>query len=102
MKEVVQKAVSDGKLTVISPKYEPPLIFFLFYNRFDPEKFQALLKEKKLYHPIGEDLNLEGYQLGNEQIYFASIRNVNAAPLFPVKGVYYITLLEGAAIYGPG
>ncbi len=100
MKEVVTKTAGEGKLTVISPKYEPPLIFYLFYNRFDPAEFQSLLREKKLYHQIGEDLNLEGYQLGNEEIYFASIRNTNASPLFPVKGVYYITPLEAAAIFG--
>lgn len=100
VKELVQKAAAEKTFVVVSPKYEPPLIFYLFYNRFNPKEFQKLLKEKKLYHEIGPDLNLEGYQLGDDEIYFASIRNLNAAPLFPVKGVYYITPLEAAAIYG--
>ncbi len=99
VKQVVQQAVKENKITAISPKYEPPLIFFLFYNHFPPAKFQALLKEKKLYHQIGKDLNLEGYQLGDEPIYIAMVGNENATNLYPVKGVFYITYLEAVGIY---
>lgn len=99
VKELVQMAKAEKKIAIISGKYEPPLIFYLFYNHFPPAKFQSLLKEKKLYHEIGKDLNLEGYQFGDEPIFIAFVGNQNATNLYPVKGVYYITYLEAVAIY---
>ncbi len=100
LKEVVQLAKTENKVVVISPKYEPPLIFYLFYNHFSPARFQTLLREGILYRPIGKDLNLEGYQLGEESVYFAFVSNLNAANLYPVKGVYFITYNEAVVIYG--
>ncbi len=99
MKEIVQMAKAESKVTVISPRYEPPLIFYLFYNHFPPEKFQSLMKEKKFYHEIGKDLNLEGYRIGDDPVYIAFVANQNAGNLYPVKGVFYITYLEAVAIY---
>ena len=99
LKEVVQAAKAEDTFAIISPKYEPPLIFFLFYTHFPPAKFQSLLNNKQLYHPLNQDLNLEGYQIGDEPIFIASVRNVNGQPLYPMKGIYYMTFLEATAIY---
>lgn len=99
LKELVQKSKEEKKITIISGKYEPPLIFYLFYNHFSPAKFQLLMQNKKLYHDIDKNLNLEGYQLGDEPVYIAFVGNQNAKDLYPLKGVYYITWLEAVAIY---
>lgn len=102
VKEVVEKTKADGKPVVISPKYEPPLIFYLFYSNFPPDKFQSLLKNNELYRPIDKSLNLEGYQIGEEPVYIAFIANENAGEPYPLKATYYLGFLETVAIYKDG
>lgn len=100
MKEVVKRNTIGNEAIIISPKYEPPLIFYLFYNHFSPAKFQQLISDNKLYGSIDPDINLEGYRLGEEDVYFANVRNYNAKPLLPMRGNYYVTPIEAAAIFG--
>lgn len=102
LKQIIQREFGNGRPLVISPRYEPPLIFYLFYTKFPPAKFQALIKNpESLYRKIDEKYNLEGFQLSAEPFFAAAVRNANAHPTFTQRGVYYLTFLDAAAVYGP-
>ncbi len=96
MKEVILKAQEhQNSPIVISPKSEYPLIFYLFYNRFDPSRFQGFVKNNTLYNNLNGRYNLDGNQIGDTNLYIAvpvDYLNPPAGSLFDAN--YYLTKLE--------
>lgn len=70
----VKKSRQDGKTVVISQSYDQPYIYFLFYEQYDPEKYQqnASLNEN-LYGDVGlvsnvdEHLQIRNYNWDSEK-----------------------------------
>lgn len=103
LKEVVLAAKAEKTLVAISPRYEPPLIFYLFYTKFPAAEFQSLIRQPdRLYRQIDEKYNLEGFRVGDTPLFIAGIRNPAACPLFAQLGIYYLTFQEAASVLGEG
>jgi 4-amino-4-deoxy-L-arabinose transferase-like glycosyltransferase len=86
-----------NKTIIISPRYEPPLIFYLYYSHFPPQEFQKLVKQDSFFHDIDPELNLEGRQFDSKNVYFASVKEKkgNANNIFLIhNAVYYINREE--------
>ncbi len=96
LKEVVVKAQKHGNLpVVISPKNEHPLIFYLFYNRFDPQKFQSYLRDNNLFNNLDGKYNLDGNQIGDTNLFIAvPIDYANRQGRSLPDAYYYLTKLE--------
>ena len=96
MKELAEKAGSFiNQVVVISPKNEYPLIFYAYYNRFDPNKFQEFVKNGKILNNTEGRNNLDGNRFGDTNLYIASLidfRNKRADQF--KNAVYYLTKLE--------
>jgi hypothetical protein len=80
---------------VISPKNEHPLIFYLFYNRFDPKRFQDFFKTKTVFNSLNGKYNLDGNQIGDTNLFIAvpiDYKNTSGGSL--PGAIYYLTKLE--------
>ncbi len=101
LKEVVLAAKTEKTFVAVSPKYEQPLIFYLFYTKFPPAEFQSLIqKPERLYRKVDEKYNLEGFQIGDTSFFVAGVKNTKLLIPFTQRGVYYLTFLDAAAVYG--
>ena len=80
---------------IISPKYEYPLIFYLYYTRLDPRKFQAYSQNHTVYNSTSGNFNLDGNRIGDSNFYIASLVDYKNKPsaLLP-NAVYYLTRSE--------
>ena len=80
---------------IISPKYEYPLIFYLYYTRFDPRKFQAFSQNHTVYNSTSGNYNLDGNRIGDSNLYIASLVDYKNKPtvLLP-NAVYFLTRSE--------
>lgn len=78
---------------IISQKYENPLIFYLFYQRFDPKTFQGLVKNKKLYQGQSGSTNLNGDRIGDSNLYIATLADCTKKPSV-TNGQYLLTKAE--------
>jgi hypothetical protein len=104
MKEVVQIAKTNStKTVIISNRYEPPLIFFLYYSDFPPQRFQQLARENSFLREPDKSLNLEGSRFADTNVYFATIDKTDTKNPFMVKGgLYLLTRPDLVDIYGSG
>lgn len=104
MKEVVLYAKNNSdKTVIISRKYEPPLIFFLYYTDYPPAKFQQLAKENSFNKDIDKKYNLEGSRFADTNYYFASLKETEIEDPFRIKNaVYLLTGSEMKETFGPG
>lgn len=96
MKEVVQSSQKYvGRPIVISPKNENPLIFYAYYTRFDPLRFQKFVKDHTLYNSMSGKYNLEGNRVGDTDFYIATLVDMNpkTKDLLP-HAVYFLAHLE--------
>ncbi len=96
MKEVIQSAQKyPGQPIIISPKNENPIIFYAYYNRFDPRRFQQFIKDHALFNSMEGKNNLEGNRIGDTDFYIATLVDMNnkVENLLP-NAVYYLTHLE--------
>jgi len=93
LKQAVQNTQKyTNRPLIISSKYEPPLIFYLYYTDFPAAKFQTMFKTNSIYSPVDKKLNIEGDRLAGTDIYFASVADKNLHDPFIVKdGVYVVT-----------
>jgi len=93
IKEAVEAAGKfPGKSIIISPTFEPPLIFYLYYANVQPGYFQKLFKESTFLTPIDQSLNLEGFRFDSKDIYFAKLKNkAENKPLKIPNAVYFQT-----------
>jgi len=80
---------------IVSPKYEHPLIFWLYYTEYDPSKFQQFVKTHTLYNSTAGANNLEGNRIGDTNFYIATMVDYkpNVATSLP-KAVYFLTRPE--------
>lgn len=80
---------------IISPRYENPLIFYLFYTNFDPKRFQGFVKSNTLYNSTKGDFNLDGNRIGDTNLYIASLVDYKnkVTKLLP-NAVYFLTAFE--------
>lgn len=98
MKETIETAKKySNQPVIISPKNENPLIFYAFYNRFDPKRFQHFIKTNTLYNNTNGANNLEGNRIGDTDFYIASLVDYKnpKKETFP-NAVFYVTKLEQA------
>jgi hypothetical protein len=96
MKELALKAGAfSGQPVVISPKNEYPLIFYAYYNRFDPKKFQSFVKNGTVFNDTEGKKDLDGIRFGDTDLYIASLIDYrNKRPDQLENAVYYLTMLE--------
>jgi len=98
LKEIVLASQKhQGKTIIISPRYEPPLIFYLYYSHFPPQDFQELVKKDTFFRDIDPKLNLEGRQFDSKNVFFASVKEKKgqASEIFLVaNAIYYINREE--------
>lgn len=96
MKELIESTKKyPNQPIIISPKNENPLIFYAFYNRFDPKKFQQFVKTNTLYNSLNGKYNLDGNRIGDTNLYIASLidyKNTKRDTL--PNAVFYLTKLE--------
>ncbi|HCQ30901.1 TPA: hypothetical protein DIU27_00765 [Candidatus Collierbacteria bacterium] len=96
MKDLMQSVSKHpGQPVVISPKYEYPLIFYLYYNGFEPRKFQDFERQNTVYNSTSGNFNLDGNRIGDSNLYIASLVDYKNKPtvLLP-NAVYYLTRSE--------
>lgn len=79
---------------VITRKYEPPLIFYLYYADFPPAKFQEMAKANNFYVDIDPALNLEGKRFGDTNVYFASVQDATTKDPIKLKNGLYILMTD--------
>lgn len=96
MKEVMQSVEKyPGQPIVISPKYENPLIFYLYYTKFDPNKFQQFYKSHTVYNSTSGNYNLDGNRIGDTNLYIAAIIDDKKGSEGTLPGAtYFLTKLE--------
>jgi hypothetical protein len=96
MKEISIKAGSIKNVPVIvSPKNGNPLIFYVYYNRYDPAKFQKMVKEERLYRRLNKDTNLDGDQFGDTNLYIATLVDYSSEKNIGFENaIYYLSNLE--------
>ncbi len=96
MKELALKAGTySGQPVVISPKNEYPLIFYAYYNKFDPKKFQSFVKSGTAFSNTDGKNDLDGIRFGDTNLYIASLIDYrNKRPDQLENAVYYLTMLE--------
>lgn len=96
MKEIIESSNKYlGRPIVISPKNENPLIFYAYYNQYDPKKFQQLVQSHVLYNNTNGSYNLDGNRIGNSDLYIASLVDYHNRSNDGLLGaVYYLTKLE--------
>ena len=96
LKEVILAANKHkDQPTIISFKYEWPLIFYLYYSDFSPARLQNFIKNNSLYSVIDQNQNLEGSRFGDTDVYFAILRQkINITSLTIPHARYYVTANE--------
>lgn len=81
---------------IITRKYEPPLIFYLYYADFPPARFQEMAKANNFYVDIDPKLNLEGKRFGDTNVYFASVQDPTTKDPLRLKYGLYILMPDEA------
>ncbi len=95
VKEVVSLTMKQpDSPVIISPKYEHPLIFYLYYTRFDPSRFQQFAKSKTVYNSTEGKNNLEGNRIGDTNFYIATMIDYKKKPDSLPNAFYYLTRAE--------
>ncbi len=92
---IISSEKYPGQPIVISPKNENPLIFYLYYTRFDPSRFQKFVQDNTVYINMSGEHNLEGNRIGDSNLYIATLSDMNnkSENLLP-EAVYYFAKLE--------
>lgn len=86
------------RAVVISPSYENPLIFYLYYGHVPPAFFQGLFRRGNFLEPVNDSLNLSGNRFDGENVYFAGLENKNDDnPLRLHRAIYFLTDKEVSA-----
>lgn len=96
MREVMESVKKyPNQPVVVSPKYEHPLIFWMYYTEYDPIKFQQFVKSHTLYNSTAGKNNLEGNRIGDSNFYIATMVDYkpNVASSLP-DAVYFLTRPE--------
>lgn len=99
MKEIISSSQKyPGRPIVISPKNENPLIFYLYYTKYDPKSFQELVKSNTIYTSTEGKHNLDGNRVGNTDLYIATPIDINrkSEDSLP-NAVYFLTKIETEA-----
>jgi len=96
MKEVMRSVEKyPGQPIVISPKYEYPLIFYLYYTNYSPRNFQQFYKTHTVYNSTLGNYNLDGNRIGDSNLYIAALIDTNKKSNNLLPGaVYFLTKLE--------
>lgn len=96
MKEVIQSAGKyPGQPIVISPKNDYPLIFYLYYTKYDPKKFQNFVRTNTLYNNTKGKNNLDGNRIGDSNLYIATLIDYKNRPKNTLpNAVYFLTRPE--------
>lgn len=104
MKEMVLYAKNHpDKNIVMTRRYEPPLIFYLYYTDYSPSLFQKLARANTFHTDIDPKLNLEGVRFSDSNVYFASIKDAHIQKPFVLSNaVYVLTRSEMNEAFGSG
>ncbi len=96
IKEVVESQKKyPGQAIIISPKYENPLIFYAYYTKMDPRRFQQFIKSNTLYNKLSGQFNLDGNRIGDTNLYIATpVDYKNTSQSSISNAIYYLTKLE--------
>jgi len=96
MQELMQSVNKyPGQPVIISPKYEYPLIFYLYYTGFNPSKFQEFERQHKVYNSTSGNFNLDGNRIGDSDLYIATMVDYKNKPVnFLPNAHYYLTRPE--------
>ncbi len=96
MQELMQSVSRHpGEPVIISPKYEYPLIFYLYYTGFNPRKFQEFELQHTVYNSTSGNFNLDGNRIGDSDLYIATMIDYQNKPINPLPNAhYYLTRPE--------
>ena len=96
MKELIMEVKKfPNQPIIISPKYEHPLIFFLYYTQFDPHRFQNFVKTNTVYNKIPGSTNIDGNRIGDSNLYIGSLFNYSTKTNKSLSNaVYFLTRAE--------
>lgn len=79
----------------ISSKYENPLIFYLYYTKFDPKRFQQFFKTNTVLNNTSGKNNLDENRIVDTNLYIASLRDYRKSSELSLPGaVYFLTKTE--------
>lgn len=100
LKQVIVMAKEKTVPVVITDSYDQPLIFYLFYSDYPPERMQALIKKDELLVNAPAETNLGGRKIVDRDVYFGAINNRNLADPLKIKPAAYFLLSSDLPNHG--